>query len=110
MNLTRGFTKGGRKMRKILFLTTALLMFTILSYAQDRKEPYKFNFKSIPFGDTLENVLNKAEGAEVRKGHANIESTEYYGVSNLFQDGLYYIGGLPHFNQELVRHFIISSP
>jgi hypothetical protein len=97
-------------MRKILFQTTALLMFAILTYAQEEKEPYKFNFRSIPFGDTLQSVMNKVEGAEVRRGCASIESVEHYGVSHYFQDGLYYIGGLPHFNPELVRHFIITYP
>ena len=97
-------------MRKILFLATALLMFVGLVYGQEKNEPYKFNFRSIPFGEAFENVMYKVEGAEVRRGNASIESVEHYGVSQYFQDGLYYIGGLPHFNQELVRHFIIASP
>jgi len=97
-------------MRKTLFLTTALLMVATFIYAQEKKEPYKFNFRSIPFGDTLENVLKKVEGAEVSMGDANISEIEHYGVKDYFKGVFYYISRVPYFNQEFVKHFIITYP
>lgn len=76
-----------------------------LAYSQ---EPFKFPFKSIPFGDTLESVLTRVPREEVKEAvDATIQTLgDYEGISSYFSGGLYksFFSGTS-FNSRLVKKF-----
>ena len=97
--------------RKIAYL--ASILFFILgasTFTQGNQEPCPFHFKAIPFGEPLERVLSKVEGAKVNPGDANIGEIDHYGVKDCLKGGFYYAGRVPYFNQNIVKHFILTDP
>jgi len=100
-------------MKKTLFLGIVFLFYVSLANAD---EPFKFNFRVIPFGETVENVLKKVEGAEVIDADKStpmpLTNVGACGLSTYFRDGLYTLGagmemfGL-FFNSKVTNGFTI---
>jgi hypothetical protein len=95
-------------MKKILFWAIIFLFYATSAHAQ---EPFKFNFKGIPFGGTIENVLKRVEGAQVEEEKdADFQVAGNYGLNSYFHGGLYKDNmlGTTCFNLKVARKFTVK--
>jgi hypothetical protein len=98
---------------KVLSLAIIFLFYASFAFAQ---EPFKFNYRAIPFGGTIENVLKRVEGAEVADADQStprpLINVGACGLSTYFRDGLYTLGtgmemfGL-FFNSKVTKGFTV---
>lgn len=73
--------------------------------------PFKFNYRAIPFGDTVENVLKRVEGAQVKEAEdADFQVAGNYKLDSHFQGGLYVnkFLGTTCFNSRVARSFTVK--